>query len=219
MERVERESGRHYKTPLGTVPSVTTILAATKSPADREGLARWKRSVGSEKAERVRQEAATRGTYLHESIERRLRGEEVWRPTPQWRRDHPWKASVEPFMRRVNEVYAVERPVWHSLGYAGTADLFAEVDGQPTVVDWKSSRKRKSPEWIGDYLLQAIAYLAAWNECKSSTEPAIAHGIVVVAYADAPADEFKFGPEDLPRLGREWGRRLAAFECGRVGTT
>jgi len=240
MDRVEGPHGRHYETPLGTFPSVTTILKAT---ADDRGLTWWRgkprfdepepedeipepvsrvmdfaRARTAQRAlkdpEKIRREATERGNKLHEAIERRLDGE-VWRPTAEWKAEHPWRASVEPFVRRIEEVHGIETPVLNSIGYAGTVDLVARVDGRVTIVDWKTAAKRKAESFLGDYRLQGVAYLAAWNEMVRHgliDAPFATHCAIVVAYEKRVADDFWVLPESLPALGREWAQRVAKFQ-------
>jgi hypothetical protein len=37
-------------------------------------------------------------------------------------------------------------------GYAGTADLIAIMDDQPTLLDWKTSDRIKKRQWIDEAL-------------------------------------------------------------------
>ena len=56
------------------LPSVTTILSATKSDEEKAALANWKERVGHKEANRIKTEASTRGTSMHSYIEDFLRG-------------------------------------------------------------------------------------------------------------------------------------------------
>ena len=56
------------------LPSVTTILSATKSEEEKAALANWKERVGYKEANRIKTEASTRGTSMHTYIEDYLRG-------------------------------------------------------------------------------------------------------------------------------------------------
>ena len=51
------------------LPSVTTVIAQTKSKKDKEGIERWKAKVGEETAEKIKNEAAARGTAMHKYLE------------------------------------------------------------------------------------------------------------------------------------------------------
>ena len=62
------EGNRHYDVSNEILPSVTTILHATQSEEKKASLARWKSKVGENEAERVRNEAALRGTAMHKFL-------------------------------------------------------------------------------------------------------------------------------------------------------
>ena len=55
---------RHYEVGDEKLPSVTTILAATQSDEKRESLAKWIAKKGKNEAERVKNEAAARGSAV-----------------------------------------------------------------------------------------------------------------------------------------------------------
>ena len=56
------------------LPSVTTILQATKSEEDKAALENWKLRVGYKAANKIKTEASNRGTSMHSYIENFLRG-------------------------------------------------------------------------------------------------------------------------------------------------
>ena len=47
------------------LPSVTTILQATKSEEDKAALENWKLRVGYKAANKIKTEASNRGTSMH----------------------------------------------------------------------------------------------------------------------------------------------------------
>ena len=51
------------------LPSVTSILQATKSEEDKASLENWKQRVGHEEANKIKIEASNRGTSMHSYIE------------------------------------------------------------------------------------------------------------------------------------------------------
>jgi len=65
---------RHYDIGKEKLPSVTTILSATKSDEAKESIARWKAKVGENEATRVRDTAASRGSNMHLHLERYILG-------------------------------------------------------------------------------------------------------------------------------------------------
>ena len=56
------------------LPSVTSILSATKSEEDKASLELWKQRVGYKEANRIKTEASSRGSSLHLYIEDYLKG-------------------------------------------------------------------------------------------------------------------------------------------------
>ena len=56
------------------LPSVTSILQATKSEEDKAALENWKHRVGVQQANKIKTEASNRGTSMHSYIEDFLRG-------------------------------------------------------------------------------------------------------------------------------------------------
>ncbi len=66
---------RMYSVDGTKLPSVTTILGATKDKESIEALERWKQRVGEEGAEKIKNDAASMGTEMHLVIEKYLEGE------------------------------------------------------------------------------------------------------------------------------------------------
>ena len=64
---------RHYITPSGSYPSITTILSAFPKPE----LMEWKKRVGEAEANRISSLATSRGTKIHSLCEQYLLNEEI----------------------------------------------------------------------------------------------------------------------------------------------
>ena len=56
---------RHYDTPNGSYPSITTVL----SIRNKEGIYAWRKRVGNEEANKITKRAVTRGTHFHSLLE------------------------------------------------------------------------------------------------------------------------------------------------------
>lgn len=159
-------TGRTYHTPNGDFPSVTTILGKT-SP-NNIWLQKWIDKVGVEEAERVRTEAADRGTLVHEYLEKYWNGEDV---LPKLAKDSSYPNLQQMTLNLINatekhvtDVYAQEIAVWNTeLKYAGRIDMIGKWKGYDAIIDFKTSRKRKTQSQIKDYYLQCSAYLDAHN--------------------------------------------------------
>ena len=64
------DGSRHYSVNEERLPSVTTILKATESEEKKASLQAWKDRVGHKQAEIIKREASSRGTSMHDYIEK-----------------------------------------------------------------------------------------------------------------------------------------------------
>ncbi|MBD1862220.1 MULTISPECIES: PD-(D/E)XK nuclease family protein [Trichocoleus] len=206
-----RENGKQYYVNAQgrRLPSVTTILNATKPQAHREALANWRDRVGAAEATRISGAASRRGTGTHKQIQRYLSGEAVvCSETVQ-----PYWDSVAPVLQEIHQIRLVEGFVFHEdLGYAGQVDCVASYQGVPCVCEWKTADKPKQTiERLYDYPLQLVAYLGAANQLYQDHELNLAHGLLVVALPGLAAELFWFDSEALSAYWQEWEARVAEF--------
>jgi genome maintenance exonuclease 1 len=71
----------HYSVNEERLPSVTTILKATESEEKKASLQAWKQRVGQKQAEIITREASSRGSSMHEYLEKFLLGKVKFRFT------------------------------------------------------------------------------------------------------------------------------------------
>jgi len=163
-QQVNSNGKRVYVTPDGLkVPSVTTILSATK---DMTHLNEWKKRVGEDNAKRITTEAAGVGTAMHANLERFLAGiERMPGNNPVHVKANAMADRIiAEGLSKVNEVWAMEQSLYFPGLYSGTTDLVGVYDGEPAVMDHKQTNKPKKAEWIDDYKMQLVAYILAHNE-------------------------------------------------------
>jgi|TARA_B100000497_G_C7642172_1_gene386089 genome maintenance exonuclease 1 len=162
MEAVTTEEGRKYHTPEGVdLPSITTCL----SILSRDGIAAWRRRVGDEEANRISRVASTRGTKVHEIIEKYIDNKEDYKDgyTPDIIQSLNDVRDI--LDNRIGTVFAQEAPLYSNhLGVAGRVDCVAEFDGALSIIDFKTSRKKKFPSMIKQYFMQESAYSIMWEE-------------------------------------------------------
>jgi len=192
-------------------PGVTTVLSATMTERKRAGLERWRERVGHAEAERIKMQGAARGTKLHNMVERYLQ-EDI----PG---EGPWWFSLVDELSGITDIKMIEGALWKDVpgvgGYAGSVDLVGCYDGKLTVVDWKTSRKRKRRDYIDDYFMQATAYAAAFNARYSDVCPKVRDVAIVVAYDGKPCDVFKLGKADMLYFWGLFVERLREFHASR----
>jgi hypothetical protein len=162
MNTVTESSGRHYQTPEGaSLPSITTVL----SILSRDSIAAWRKRVGNEEANRISHRASSRGTRVHEIVEKYINNEENFKDgyTPDIISSF---GDLKPILdARIGRVYAQEAPLYSThLGVAGRVDCVAEFDGRVSIIDFKTSMKPKRVDWIKNYFMQESAYAIMWEE-------------------------------------------------------
>lgn len=206
-----RENGNQYYVDVkgSSLPSVTTILNATKPQADRDRLANWRQRVGTTEANRISGTASRRGTQTHKQIQRYLLGEET--PCPEASR--PYWDSIEPILQDINTVRLIESPIFHyGLSYAGRVDCVASYKDIPCVCEWKTADKPKgSVERLYEHPLQLTAYLGAVNQYYQEYDIQLDHALLVVAIPEMPAEVFWFEPEAMTNYWHQWEQRVAQY--------
>ena len=178
------------------LPSVTTILSATKSEEEKAALANWRERVGFKEANRIKTEASSRGTSMHTYIEDYLRGrinESFFESNEQYK--NMAKEIIEKGVdNKLNEIYGIEETLYYPEQYAGTADLIGVYQGNDVVIDFKQSNKPKKTDYIQDYFLQLGAYTLAHDVVHGTKMKA---GIILLCTKDILFQEFKIEGAEL----------------------
>ena len=156
---------RHYVIGNEKLPSVTTILSATQSAEKRESLANWRKREGEEKAQRIMDQAAARGTAMHKILEGYVEGKNVVDMTPVGEQATLMAKKIieDGLNNRLDEIWGSEVTVHYPGLYAGATDLVGIYEKKPSIMDFKQSNKPKRVEWISDYFMQLGAYAMAHN--------------------------------------------------------
>jgi genome maintenance exonuclease 1 len=172
---------RLYATPDGQkLPSVTTILDATKSDESKKALQNWRNAVGHDKAQAITTEAANRGTRMHTYLENYIKtGELKDRGTNpfSWPSHAMAQVVINEGLKNVNEFWGIEIPLYFPSIYAGTTDGVGIHLGDESILDYKQTNKPKKREWIDDYFTQLCAYAEAHNELYGTK---ISKGVVLM---------------------------------------
>ncbi len=183
-----KPKGRHFKIDGLYYPGVSTILRATQSYEKIQALRRWRERVGTVEAQRITQEATSRGSLVHKLAETLLKGDDaapiMAAATPEQQTlATPFWEQVQTIIPALHDPFLIEAVVAHPIGhYAGVIDLACywedELGRYPVVLDWKTSSKPKRTEYLEDYFLQLTAYGAALNR---SQDLKIQWGILIVS--------------------------------------
>mgnify|MGYP001558319551 CR=1 FL=1 len=222
LEIPVKDSARFYDVPgIGRIPSVTTILQVISKPALMNWAAKQgthKAKIIMDKLLRMAPalhdsmlgelgpeffkdgnaqatEAADYGTQAHGIIEGILKKtKEDWfsldLPSPVVQAVNSflvWRDKTDlKMMKAESMVYSKK------LGFAGTADAIAEVDGVVTLLDWKTS-KGIYPE----YKLQTVAYKYAAEEMSGESIPRV---MICRFGKDGSFEDYEVPPADHPSL-------------------
>lgn len=165
IKRVQVDGKRHYQLADGDCvpyPSVTTILSGCKK--SKKALHEWRKRVGAETANKISRQATERGTSVHQLIEDYCQNKE------SEGKIMPNAADMFTRLRDVadksiDNIKLVEGLMYSEyLRAAGTVDMVAEFDGKLSVIDWKTSTRRKTRSRCYNYFKQEAAYAVMYEE-------------------------------------------------------
>lgn len=193
LKRYEEDDKRYYDTPIGKLPSATTILKALAKPA----LVGWSAKMTAEYMRGILANIAT-GNIIPDSLTDKEIDRLVKEAKSQYRQAgkeamdigsavHAWieirykmmlSKQFEDLPALTPEIeqaiiafrewdsahkvrpICVEERIWSTERFAGTLDLYAEVGGALSIVDFKSSKGHYSSE----HAMQLGAYDLAFRE-------------------------------------------------------
>jgi genome maintenance exonuclease 1 len=201
---------RHYAVGDSKLPSVTTILQATQPEEKRLALEAWKVRVGATAADKVKNDAATRGTAMHTHLEKFLLGEGYLDLTTEGQESRTMADEIinKGLKNRLAEFWGLEVTLYYPDLYAGATDVVGIYDGGESIVDFKQSNKPKRREWIEDYKLQLAAYALAHNEVYGTN---IQKGVNLICTKDNLYQEFIFDGEEFKQAKYDWLRRVDQY--------
>lgn len=212
INRIDTPEGRRYATPDGEkLPSVTTILDATKSEESKKALNEWRKRMGPVKAQQITTEAAGRGTRMHKWIEDYIKTGELGVPgsNPYSQQSHKMADSIiRQGLVNCNEYWGTEVPLYFPKVYAGTTDLVGVHNNEPAIMDHKQSNKLKKREWIDDYFVQLAAYATAHNEVHGTN---IRKGVIFMCTADNVYQEFIIEGNEFDSWVDKWFKRVEQY--------
>lgn len=181
LDSVMEDGKRFYLTPTGEkYPSVTTVLGRLNSKSIME----WRNRIGHEEANKITRQASTRGTRLHNMCEKYMLNHDDFSSKQMPLTIEMFK-SIQPYIDSVEVVYGNEIPLYsHTLKTAGRSDLFCRINGVDCILDFKSSSKKKSEEYILNYFLQATCYAMMIEEHKGIHVPKLV--VLIAVEGDTP---------------------------------
>ena len=208
-QREKIEGKRHYVVDTEKLPSVTTILDETQPEEKKKSLADWAARIGEEAAEKIKSEAAVRGTAMHKILEKYVLEEGYVDQTNVGKQAHNMAIQIiQNGLSDVTEYYGTECTLYYPGLYAGQTDLVGIHKGQDAIIDFKQSNKPKRPEWIGDYKLQLAAYAMAHNILFNTQ---ITKGVVMMCTKDNYYQQFVIEGEEFKQSMNNFLRRVDEY--------
>ena len=206
------DNQRHYDIYGDKLPSVTTILQATIPEEKRQSLAKWKQKVGNNEADRIRDDAAARGTIMHRIIEGYVTGEGHSDLSDMGQAAGLMAQTVfkQGLKGSMEEIWGSEITLYYPGLYAGATDLCGIYEGRESIIDFKQSNKPKRREWIEDYFIQLAAYALGHNYVYGT---AIQSGTILMCTKDNIFQRFDIQGEEFKKYTYKWLERVDQYYC------
>ena len=204
------EGERHYLISDEKLPSVTTVLQATQSDEKKAILENWKKKVGADNAEHIKNEAANRGSIMHKLIECYLLDERHLDLTDLGQQADKMAQIIidEGLKGYMDEIWGTEICLHYPGLYAGASDLAGIYEGRESIMDFKQSNKPKKREWIDDYFLQLAAYATAHNQVYGTK---IQSGTILMCTKDNYFQKFTVSGAQFQKFMWEWLKRVDLY--------
>lgn len=202
---------RIYDTPVGSFPSVTTILSSTK---DNSGLDKWRQAVGEEKAAAIVKKSTDLGSMMHLAVESWLLDVEQ----PAVNGSHPMRALARDMasvhiathiIGKISKIIGIEAELHSSSGqYAGATDMIGYYDGVLSIIDHKSSRKIKKDEHVTDYKQQLAAYAIAYQDMFGES---IDQGVILLTTHCCQSQSWIISGDEFKQAKADWIDRVCEY--------
>ena len=154
-------------------PSVIYILGLAYPSGG--GLTRWIGDIGNKRAEEIRDEAGEDGSFVHDAIDRMIKGEqikaeEIEKLFKKAERILKVKRCLKAFLEFYNEykpiILSTEYTVINEKErYAGTIDLKCSIGGEEYLIDYKTSKSISVSHKV---------QLAAYNQADNGNKAKLA---------------------------------------------
>ena len=207
--RTSIEGKRHYEITGKKLPSVTTILSATKSQEAIDSINRWKARIGEDQATRVKDQAASRGTNMHYHLEKYILGEGHKDLTDEGQvAGDMAQVIIDKGLVDLSEIWGSEVTLYYPGLYAGATDLVGVYDYEDSIIDFKQSNKPKRKEWIEDYFMQLGAYAMAHNQVYDTE---ITQGVVLMCTPDYYFQKFQIKGKEFIKYQHKFLERVDKY--------
>ena len=198
------------------LPSVSKILKNTAPKSKLFAISNWtkkqKELYGEDVFRQRMNDIKKKGLDFHRFIHQCLVDRKLNNEVPE--KLCGYLASTRKVFDRLSDAIASEKSIQHTyLGYQGKLDTLACYRGNPCVIEWKTSQRKKSSlADCGENPMQLVAYAGAINS-NSKSKIQVRHGLLVIAYEDgSPADVHVLDLKQCKHFWQDWLVRLYKFK-------
>jgi len=207
IEKIDTPDGRFYLVGDQKLPSVTTILDATKPEDSKQALDNWRNRIGHQEADSITKIAANRGSIIHNILENWIHNKDYDPGNNMIHREAKRMASTiqKNIESDIDEAWGTEIQLYYPGLYAGTSDLVGVYKGKDAIMDFKQSNRVKKREWITDYFLQVAAYGTAHNMMYGTD---IKTAVIFMACVNNTFLKFELDESEFEKYSVEWANRI-----------
>lgn len=198
------------------LPSVSKILKNTAPKSKLFAISQWtkkqKQLLGNDIFQQKMNEIRNNGLDFHHFVHQCLVNRQLNTAIPE--KLYGYLASAKEVFDKMTDAMVSEMNVCHThLGYQGKLDTLACYNGNPCIIEWKTSQRRRSSlADCGEYPIQLVAYAGAINSNPSS-KIQIQQSLLVIAYEDgSPADVHLLDFKQCRHFWQDWLVRLHKFK-------
>ena len=151
--------------------------------------------MGVQRADRIRDISAMRGTSMHTYLEGYIKDERHLDLTALGvEAGRMADVVIRSGLGDLEEVWGTEVTLYYPGLYAGQTDVVGIYNGRESIIDFKQTNKPKQREWIEDYFTQLAAYAMAHNQVYDTK---IQSGIILMCSKDGFFQKFEVSDQEF----------------------
>ena len=181
------------------VPSVTSILRKTRLSGSNDDWASQTKTV-----------AIDIGNLMHKYLEHYISKDEVFYDVSV-NYDIAKKLAhiiIDNFINGLDEIWGSEASVLYKNLYAGTIDLIGMSDDKLSIIDFKSSYRKKTKNEMDEYFIQLAAYSVA-HDWQHNTN--IDSATIFLAIRNGDFEKTTISSDEFFYYKKKWFERLDAY--------
>ena len=185
---------RYYTIDGVNMPSVTSILGDI--PERKEKIVAWRKAVGEQMSNYISVTSTNRGKSTHKLIENHLNNEDDKSNGVTNVVALGLFRLIKPYLARLDNIHCLEEYLYSKeIGVAGQVDCVAEYKGKLSIVDFKTSTKRRDADYNYGNFLQCSAYAKMIEEMYPSKK--IEQTVVLATCESGEVQEWIHGEDKI----------------------